>query len=619
MVNTQFPHAIRLMALISALALIMAIACGTSSPEAPQAADTGSSSQAAPQQSAPQQAPAQPSAASQPGSSQQGQGQSQDTAPAQPAPTRVLAGATATPLPAAIREMPSEESTEGFVDFDIKDPIIDPDRSRQSEGKMVLAYHTALSPKWSDPQVAPASRTPYSAFLQNVFDPLIGAMPNGRFVYLLAEDLQMTDDFMKATFRLREGITFHNGEPVTTEDVRFSYENYSGANADIYQEKTERIEIVDERTISFYFREPFIDFLELYGSEASGAGFIVPKAYYEEVGPEGFIEAPVGAGPYKIVGQTTGQSVKMEAYEDYWRKVPNIQTIETKGVPELASRVAALKTGEVDVAYFVTGALLQDAIEDPNIQIDPNNSAPFWLFFPGYEEPDNPFHDKRVREAVSLAMDREFLSATETQGLAIPTGNFIPPGKGDYLERPVPEYNVEKAKQLMAEAGYADGFEIDAFTPFPPVFSLAERIMDSLREIGIKSELNVTQRPVFLSMLREHRAGFPGTQIAFSISTGPPNAAGYFRAFALCEQGSSVICDDNIDAKMAQFEGSLDLEERSAIVEELQAYILDEYIFVPVYINAFAMGAGPKIKGDIADYSVVSTSLFPYEDIEINP
>ena len=371
------------------------------------------------------------------------------------------------------------------------------------------------------PQVAPASRTPYGTFLQAVFDPLISAMPNGRFVYLLAEHFEMTDDFKKATFRLREGITFHNGEPVTTEDVQFSYENYSGANADIFQEKTERIEVIDDRTITFYFKEPFLDFLELYGSEAAGLGFIVPKSYYQEVGPDKFIEAPIGAGAYKVVGQTAGQAVVMEANEDYWRKVPNVKTIETKGVPELASRVAALKTQEVDVAYFITGALLKDAIEDPKIQIDPNNSATFWLFFPGWEEPDNPFHDKKVRQAVSMALDREFLSATETQGMAIPTGNFIVPGKGDYLERRVPEYDLEQAKQLMIEAGFEDGFELDAFTPFPPVFSLAERIMDSLREIGIKSELNTTQRPVFLSMLREHLAGFPGVQIAFSISTRP--------------------------------------------------------------------------------------------------
>ncbi|MDE2940700.1 MAG: hypothetical protein OXR67_17545 [Chloroflexota bacterium] len=204
MVNARFSRTMRLLALPGVLVLIMAIACGTSAPEVPETAATGSSTQASAQQSASQQTSSQP-AASQQGSSQQskGQGQAQDSAPAAPPPARVLAAATATPLPAAIRETPSEESTEGFVDFDIKDPVIDPDRSRQSEGKMVLAYHTALSPKWSDPQVAPASRTPYSAFLQNVFEPLIGAMPNGRFVYLLAEDLEMTDDFMKATFRLR--------------------------------------------------------------------------------------------------------------------------------------------------------------------------------------------------------------------------------------------------------------------------------------------------------------------------------------------------------------------------------------------------------------------------------
>ena len=141
-------------------------------------------------------------------------------------------------------------------------------------------------------------------------------------------------------------------------------------------------------------------------------------------------------------------------------------------------------TGEIDVAYFVTGALLQDAIDNPKIQIDPNNSAPFWLFFPGWEEADSPFHDKRVREAISLALDRDFLAQSETAGLAIVTGNFIPPGKPGRIEREPDAYNLEKAKQLMADAGFPDGFEIDAFTPFPPVFSLGERIMDQLRDIG---------------------------------------------------------------------------------------------------------------------------------------
>jgi peptide/nickel transport system substrate-binding protein len=261
--------------------------------------------------------------------------------------------------------------------------------------------------------------------------------------------------------------------------------------------------------------------------------------------------------------------------------------------------------------------LLPDAIVNPNIQIDPNNSAPFWLFFPGWEDPDNPFHDKRVREAVSLALDREFLSQNETQGLAIPTGNFIPPEKPGYLERPVPEHNLERARQLMEEASYADGLQLDAFTPFPPVFSLAERIMDSLRDIGVKGELNVTQRPVFLSMLREGRQGFPGVQIAFAISTGPPDAAAYFRAFATCDGDSSVICDPKIDELLAKHDASMDLEERAQLTDELQNYIHDEFIFVPVYVNAFAMGGGPRIEGEIGDYSRVTPSLHPMDDVRL--
>ncbi len=273
----------------------------------------------------------------------------------------------------------------------------------------------------------------------------------------------------------------------------------------------------------------------------------------------------------------------------------------------------------MDITYFITGELLQNAIDDPNIRVDPNNSAPFWLFFPGMEEPDNPFHDKRVRQAVSLALDRDFLAQAETAGMAIVTGNFIPPEKPGYVERDIPEFNLEKAKQLMADAGFPDGFELDAFTPFPPVFSLAQRIMDSLRDIGIKSTLNTTQRPVFLSMLRDHREGFPGVQIAFSISTGPPDVAAYFRQFTLCEQSSSVTCDDNIDTLMEKYNASLDLEERSGITDELQSYIHDEFIFVPIYINAFAMGLGPRVAGEVTDLTPVHVFTFPYEDIQLNP
>ena len=129
----------------------------------------------------------------------------------------------------------------------------------------------------------------------------------------------------------------------------------------------------------------------------------------------------------------------------------------------------------------------------------------------------------------------------------------------------------------------------------------------------------MTQRPVFLSQLREHRDGFPGVQIVFSISTGPPDAAAYFRAFAICEGDSPVTCDPVIDELMAKHDASMDLDERARLVTEAQEYILNEHIFVPVYINAFAMRLGPRVAGEVTDYTQVYPGLFPFEDVQLKP
>ena len=142
--------------------------------------------------------------------------------------------------------------------------------------------------------------------------------------------------------------------PITAEDVKFSYENYHGMNAAFMHDKTERLDIVDERTVTFHFREPFIDFLLYYATPASAAGIIIPKQYYLSLGAdnaernEKFAQAPVGAGPYQFVRQEPGIEVEFAAFANYWRKVPAVQTVISRGVRELPVRVAALKSGEAD-------------------------------------------------------------------------------------------------------------------------------------------------------------------------------------------------------------------------------------------------------------------------------
>jgi peptide/nickel transport system substrate-binding protein len=190
------------------------------------------------------------------------------------------------------------------------------------KGKLVLAWHTTMASKWLDPQEHDGTATPDN-FLNALHDALIKNYRETLFDHPgLAERYEFAPDAKSATFWLRPGITFHNGEPVTAEDVQFSFEHYRGAKADVLKAKTERIEIIDARTVRFHFKEPFLDFPMIFGtSNVSGAGWIVPAKYYQQVGPDGFKQKPIGAGPYKLVRQEPGTRLELEAFEEYYRPV----------------------------------------------------------------------------------------------------------------------------------------------------------------------------------------------------------------------------------------------------------------------------------------------------------
>src|SRR5215475_11753007 len=170
-----------------------------------------------------------------------------------------------------------------------------------ANGAMTLAWHTAMAPRWLDPQEHDGTATPDN-FITALHDALI--KNSGTTLYdhpALAERYEFAKDGKSATFWLREGVQFHNGEPVTPEDVKFSYESYRGALASAFKAKTEAVDIVDKRTVRFQFKEPFLDFLLLLGSSnVTGAGWVVPAKYYQQVGPDGFKRKPIGAGPYKL-------------------------------------------------------------------------------------------------------------------------------------------------------------------------------------------------------------------------------------------------------------------------------------------------------------------------------
>src|SRR2546430_4790116 len=293
------------------------------------------------------------------------------------------------------------------------------------KGRLVRAWPGGFASGWLDPQEHDGTATPDN-FFTAIHDALIKNQGTALYDYpALAEHFSVAADAKSATFTLRKGVKFHNGDPVTPQDVKFSYENYRGAKADVFKKKTDRIEIADDRTIRFVFKEPFLDFAILFGTaNVAGPGWVVPEKYYKQVGPDGFKQKPIGAGPYRLVRQEPGVKVEMEAFDGYYRPV-NVKQLVMVSVPEAATRVAMLERGEADIIYFVPGELINKVNKLPGVMLAPVLSGSWWLEFPGFQDPKNPFRDKRVREAVSLAIDRRAIYHAEAGGRGEPAGNWV--------------------------------------------------------------------------------------------------------------------------------------------------------------------------------------------------
>src|SRR5262249_9091863 len=228
-----------------------------------------------------------------------------------------------------------------------------------------------------------------------------------------------------------------------------------------------------------------------YGTMATGAGWIVPKKYVERVGDDAFKKAPVGAGPYKFVSFTPGVELVLEAYEGYWRKTPSVKRLVVKAIVDQSTRLAMLKRGEADLAYSTRGALAEELRRTPGLTLKPNYPpGTFWLVFPDqWLDKKSPWKDQRVRLAASYAIDRQAINQAETLGLSKITGSIIPHTFDFYWPAPVPTYDVGKAKQLLAEAGYPKGFDAGEYYCDASYANLGEAVINFLNAAGIRVQL----------------------------------------------------------------------------------------------------------------------------------
>jgi peptide/nickel transport system substrate-binding protein len=490
------------------------------------------------------------------------------------------------------------------------------------QGKLTLAWHTNIAARWLDPQQHDGTASPDN-FLMALHD---GLMKNYRDTLYdhpaLAERFEFAEDSKSATFSLRAGTKFHDGTPVTTADVKWSYEHYRGAWGEVLRERTQDVELVDDRTVRFHFKEPFLDFPILMGTaNVCGAGWVVPAKYYQQVGQAGFLQKPIGAGPYRLVSQEPGVKLELEAFADYYRPV-HIKQFTMVSVPEAATRVAMLERGEADIVYFVPGELIERVKTNPKLRLAPVVSGNWWLEFPGFQNPSNPFHDKRVRQAISLAVDRDAINDAECGGMGVVDGNWINNDVEYGLEWPKWPRDIAKAKQLMAEAGFPNGFNVDWVTPTPNYYSRGERIVSQLQAIGIRSRLQVMERGVYLKKMQGGMREWPGTQIIFNATRIGGTWSNWYDSMFKCGGFNSkdFFCVKELDGLFSKYLASFDRNERKQIAEQIQKTILEEYYFVPVFRHAFVNAIGPRLamqKWQDVFPTVTTGYAYPWEELQL--
>ena len=481
------------------------------------------------------------------------------------------------------------------------------------DGELTVAFDASIAPTFLDPGETSGLSTPF-VFLYALHDALIKPLPGNNMAPCLAESWKESPDGLVYEFKLREGLRFHNGDPFTAEDVKFSFARYRGVSAKILRERVKAVEIVDSHRVRFVLNSPWPDFLVFYATPATGAAWIVPKKYIEKVGEDGFARQPVGLGPMRFVRMSPGTELVLEANEQYWRKKPSLKRVVIKGVPDRTTRLAMLKTGEADLGYLMVGLEAATIKADPRLRlVHVIPTASWWVEFPEQWKPNSPWADRRVRLAANLAVDRQGINEAERLGYSRLTGSIIP-SIMDFALRIEPyPYDPAKAKRLLAEAGYPNGFDAGDVTPLPPFTTMGEALSNSLAAVGIRTRVRSMERATYMEAWRTKKL----QGLILTVTAAQGNAASRIEAFVISSSNYAYGGYPDIDDLFRTQAQERDRKRREALLHQIQRLMHERVMHAPIFEPATLHGVGPRVEEPAIGLNPLLYFAAPYEDIRL--
>jgi peptide/nickel transport system substrate-binding protein len=482
-----------------------------------------------------------------------------------------------------------------------------------ADDQLTIAFDLAIAATFLDPGETSGVGTPF-VFLYALHDALAKPLPGNDMAPCLAESWRESPDGLVYEFKLRQGLRFHNGDPFTAEDVKFSFQRFRGVSAKTLHDRVRDVQVVDPHRVRFVLHAPWPDFLTFYASPATGAAWIVPKKYLEQVGEDGFRRQPVGLGPYRFTRMTPGVELVLEANEQYWRKKPAIKRIVFKPVVDRTTRLAMLKAGEADIAYVMIGVEAAAIKADPRLRllhvIPP---TAWWLDFPEQWKPRSPWADRRVRLAATLALDKQALNEAERLGFARLTGSMIPSAMEFALRIEPYPYDAAQARRLLAEAGYPNGFDAGDLTPLPPFTTFGEAAADYLAAVGIRTRVRSMERATFLEAWRTKKL----SGVIMTSSAAPGSAASRIEAFVLSTSPYAAGGYPDIDDLFRVQAHERDRKRREALLHQIQRLMHERVTFGPIFESAVLHGVGPRVEEAAVGLTPQLYFPGPYEEMRL--